>query len=85
MANNNGSLVKAFGVIGSVLGVIGLTIGLATMLGPGKDVARHETAINANSAALSSHASRISVMESTYADIMRALERIETKVDRGAP
>ena len=85
MVKGNGSLVKAFGVVGTVFGVIGLTAGFAMMLGPGKDVARHETQIRVNTDVLSIHASRISVMESTYADIMRALERIETKVDRGTP
>jgi hypothetical protein len=85
MANNNGSLVKAFGVIGSVLGVIGLTIGLATMLGPGKDVARHEAQLLDTTVTLTSHGSKIAVLEATYADIKAALVRIEAKVERGTP
>lgn len=42
MANGNGSAVKGFGVAGSVLGVIGLAVGISTSVGPGQRINEHE-------------------------------------------
>lgn len=42
MPNGSSNVVKGFGVAGSVLGVIGLAVGIATSVGPGQRIDEHE-------------------------------------------
>ena len=48
MAPTNSSLWKALGVAGMVIGLVGGTIGVASALGPAKDVERLEGVSNYN-------------------------------------
>jgi hypothetical protein len=85
MANGNSGVWKALGIIGLMVGLIGGSIGLASTLGPGKDVTRHETAIGVNTVTIAAHSARISVLEAAYVDIKAALVRIEAKMDKDTP
>ena len=50
MATGNGNVWRTLGIGGMVIGLIGGTIGVASALGPAKDVERLEVVSNSNTA-----------------------------------
>jgi hypothetical protein len=82
MAENNNTLLKALGVAGLLVGLIGGSFGLSEVVGRDKDINTLKTADTVQTAINLSFEGRISGLETTGSFIKDALVRIENKIDK---
>lgn len=85
MPSTNGNLVKAFGIVGLVIGVLGGAWGLASSVGPKVELQQHDKRIDENAARIAGEDVRLATVERRFdaheAAQVEALKNINEKLD----